>query len=121
MNPINHKYTIQYLNYIFAKTKNSKLTFENSKEMKEAFNYLSSLFNLSQTQCALFSIVFTFTVDEDLERVRTLRILSFIDFELDSYFAIKEDMELLIKKGFIKQKKEERTDNLYNSSFTGIS
>ncbi len=118
MNPINHKYTIQYLNYIFVKTKNSKLTFENSKEMKEAFNYLSSLFNLSQTQCALFSIVFTFTVDEDLERVRTLRILSFIDFELDSYFAIKEDMELLIKKGFIKQKKEERTDNLYNSSFT---
>jgi len=118
MDKINHKQTIQYLNFIFIKSKKSKLDFEPSAALDEAFKYLSSIFNLSHIQCALLSIIFSFTIDEDLERVRTQRLLSFLDMELDDYFDLTVDIELLIKKGFIRQKNEDRTNNLYNSSFT---
>ncbi|MDD3321198.1 MAG: ATP-binding protein [Paludibacter sp.] len=118
MDKINHKQTIQYLNFIFIKSKKSKLDFESSEGIDEAFRYLSSIFNLSHIQCALLSIIFSFTIDEDLERVRTQRLLSFLDMELEDYFDLTGDLELLIKKGFIRQKNEDRTNNLYNSSFT---
>ena len=117
MNQINHKITIEYLKLIFVKCRKSKLVFEPDKEQDAAFRYLSALFNLSHIQCALLSIVFNFTIDEDLERVKTQRLIDFLHLEVESFFDVKNDLELLINKGFIKQKKEDRSDNLFNSSF----
>lgn len=113
----NHKITIEYLKLLFVKLRSSKLEFELGKDVDNAFKYLSGLFNLSHIQCALLSIVFNFTIDEDLERVKTDRLLSFLGLELEVFFDIKGDIEVLINKGFIKQKKEDRSDNLFDSSF----
>ena len=117
MNEINHKETIRNLKYLFVKSKHSKLSFDSNREIKDAFKYLSQLFNLTHIQCALFSIVFAYTIDEDLERVSTLRLLDFLSLVVEDLFDIKGDIEVLIKKGFIKQKKEDDTDNIYHSSF----
>ena len=117
MNEINHKETIRNLKYLFVKSKHSKLSFDANRDLKDAFKYLSQLFNLTHIQCALLSIVFAFTIDEDLEKVSSLRLLNFLSLELDDYFEIKGDIEVLIQKGFIKQKKEDDADNIYHSSF----
>ena len=117
MNEINHKETIRNLKYLFVKSKHSKLSFDANRDIKDAFKYLSQLFNLTHIQCALLSIVFAFTIDEDLEKVSSLRLLNFLSLELDDYFEIKGDIEVLIQKGFIKQKKEDDADNIYHSSF----
>ena len=117
MNEINHKETIRNLKYLFVKSKHSKLSFDANRDLKDAFKYLSQLFNLTHIQCALLSIVFAFTIDEDLEKVSSLRLLNFLSLELDDYFEIKGDIEVLIQKGFIKQKKDEDTNNIYHSSF----
>ena len=84
----NHKITIEYLKFIFVKCRKSKLEFDSDKEVDNAFRYLSGLFNLSHIQCALFSVVFNFTIDEDLERVKTDRLLSFLGLELEVFFDI---------------------------------
>lgn len=117
MDQFNHKETIRNLKYLFVKSKHSKLSFDANRDLKDAFKYLSQLFNLTHIQCALLSVVFAFTIDEDLERVSSLRLLNFLSLELDDYFEIKGDIEVLIQKGFIKQKKEDDTDNIYHSSF----
>ena len=113
----NHKITIEYLKLLFVKSRSSKLEFELGKDVDNAFKYLSGLFNLSHIQCALLSIVFNFTIDEDLERVKTDRLLSFLGLDLEVFYDIKGDIEVLINRGFIKQKKEDRSNNLFNSSF----
>ena len=117
MDQFNHKETIRNLKYLFVKSKHSKQSFDSNREIKDAFKYLSQLFNLTHIQCALFSIVFAYTIDEDLERVSTLRLLDFLSLVVEDLFDIKGDIEVLIKKGFIKQKKEDDTDNIYHSSF----
>ena len=113
----NHKITIEYLKLLFVKSRSSKLVYDSDKEVDNAFRYLSALFNLSHIQCALFSVVFNFTIDEDLERVKTQRLIDFLHMEVESFFDIKGDLEVLVNKGFVKQKKEDRSDNLFNSSF----
>lgn len=117
MNHINHKQTIQYLKFLFVKCRKSKLQFESDKELKDAFKYLSNTLFLTPNQCILFAIVFAFTVEEDLERVDTLRMLHYLSIELEGLYDVAEDIEYLIKSNYIKQKKEDNTDNLYNSSF----
>jgi energy-coupling factor transporter ATP-binding protein EcfA2 len=117
MSRINHKQTIHYLNLIFVKCRKSKLQLEQDKELKDAFKHLSNILHLTPNQCVLFAIVFVFTVDEDVERVKTLRMLHHLALELEDLYDIKEDIEYLIKSGYVKQKKEDNTDNLYNSSF----
>ena len=117
MNQINHKITIEYLKLLFVKSRGSRLEFDANKEVDNAFRYLSKLFDLTHIQCALFSIVFSFTIDEDLERVKTDRLLSFLGLDLEVFYDIKGDIEVLINRGFIKQKKEDRSNNLFNSSF----
>ncbi len=113
----NHKITIEYLKLLFVKSRSSKLEFELGKDVDNAFKYLSGLFNLSHIQCALFSVVFNFSIDEDLERVKTERLLGFLNLEIEIFYDIKGDLEVLINRGFIKQKKEDRSNNLFNSSF----
>ena len=113
----NHKITIEYLKLLFVKSRSSKLEFEPGKEVDNAFRYLSGLFNLTHIQCALFSVVFNFSIDEDLERVKTERLLGFLNLEIEIFYDIKGDLEVLINRGFIKQKKEDRSNNLFNSSF----
>lgn len=117
MNEINHKETIRNLQYLFVKSKHSKLSFDANRDIKDAFKYLSQLFNLTHIQCALLSVVFAFTIDEDLEKISTLRLLDFLSLAVEDLFDIKGDIEVLIQKGFIKQKKEDDTDNIYHSSF----
>lgn len=117
MNKVNHKFTVYYLNYLFNNIKDSKLIFNTTKEMNEAFEHLSDLLNLTNTQSALLSIIFTFTVDEDLERVKTNRILSCLGLGINDYFTILNDLELLYKRGYIHRRNEDRSDNFYNSSF----
>lgn len=117
MNIVNHQYTVNYLNVLFSEVKNSQLNFTDTDEQNEAFGYITELFNLTKTQSAILSIVFRFTVDEDLERVRTIRILSFLDMEVDDYFTILDDLKLLITRGYIRQQNEEKASNFYNSSF----
>ncbi len=120
---VNHKITIEYLKLLFVKSRCSKLVYDSDKEVDNAFRYLSGLFNLSHIQCALFSVIFNFTIDEDLERVKTERLIDFLHLEVESFFDIKGDLEVLVNKGFIKQRKEERSEkreqsnNLFNSSF----
>ena len=113
----NHKITIEYLKLLFVKSRSSKLEFDADKEVDNAFRYLSKLFNLTHIQCALFSVVFNFSIDEDLERVKTERLLGFLNLEIEIFYDIKGDLEVLINRGFIKQKKEDRSNNLFNSSF----
>lgn len=117
MDHINHKQTIQYLKFLFVKCRKSKLQFDSDKELKDAFKYLSNTLFLTPNQCILFAIIFAFTVEEDLERVDTLRMLHYLSIELEGLYDIAEDIEHLIKSNYIKQKKEDNTDNLYNSSF----
>ena len=120
MSKVNHKHTVEYLSFIFLKSRDSKLNFredKDEKELKNAFSYLTSLFNLTYTQCTILSLVFTFTIDDDLEKISTRRILSHFDMDNEDLFDIKDDIEILIKKGFVKQTRVERTDNLYNSYF----
>jgi cytochrome oxidase assembly protein ShyY1 len=62
-------------------------------------------------------VVFNFSIDEDLERVKTERLLGFLNLEIEIFYDIKGDLEVLINRGFIKQKKEDRSNNLFNSSF----
>ena len=88
----NHKITIEYLKLLFVKSRSSKLEFELGKDVDNAFKYLSGLFNLSHIQCALFSVVFNFTIDEDLERVKTDRLLSFLGLDLEVFYDIKGDI-----------------------------
>ena len=78
----NHKITIEYLKLLFVKSRSSKLEFDADKEVDNAFRYLSKLFNLTHIQCALFSVVFNFSIDEDLERVKTERLLGFLNLEI---------------------------------------
>ncbi len=113
----NHKITIEYLKLLFVKSRGSRLEFDANKEVDNAFRYLSKLFNLTHIQCALFSVVFNFSIDEDLERVKTERLLGFLNLEIEIFYDIKGDLEVLINRGFIKQKKEDRSNNLFNSSF----
>lgn len=118
MSQVNHKTTIESFKLIFVKAKGSKLSFGVNKELTTAFKQLSSLFTLTHIQCALFSIVFAYTIDDELERVKTLRLIDFLGLEYESFFDLKGDLEVLINRGFIKQLKEDRTENLLNSSFT---
>lgn len=118
MDKINHKTTIEHLKSIFFKCRKSKLEFSSDEEVENAFKYLCELFNLSKIQTALLSIIFNFTTDEDLERVKSQRMIDFLRLEIESFFDIKNDLEVLINRGFIKQIKEDKSDNLFNSSFS---
>lgn len=118
MGEINHKITVEYLSIIFLKSRKSKLDFGSDIEVNNAFKYLSTLFNLSHIQCAILSLVFAFTTDDDLERLYTQRLIDYLDLNMEFFFDIKGDLEILIKKGFIKQKKNDRTDNLFDSAFS---
>lgn len=57
------------------------------------------------------------------ERVKSQRLIDFLNLEVESFFDIKGDLEVLVNKGFIKQKKDDRSEkrdqsnNLFNSSF----
>ncbi len=106
MDHINHKQTIQYLKFLFVKCRKSKLQFDSDKELKDAFKYLSNTLFLTPNQCILFAIIFAFTVEEDLERVDTLRMLHYLSIELEGLYDIAEDIEHLIKSNYIKQKKK---------------
>ena len=118
MDQVNHKYTVECLKLIFIKSRRSGLDCDsNMEELDNAYKYLSALFNLTNIQCKLFAIIFNFYNDEDLEQITTQRLMSFLNIDMELFFDIKTDLELLIQRGFIKQKKEDRTDNLFNSSF----
>ncbi len=118
MQQVNHKLTVGYLKQIFLETRRARLEdASKNKQLDSAYQFLSELLNLSHLQCTLFAIIFKYSTDGDLEKISTQRLMSFLDVNLDHFFDIKTDLELLIQRGLIKQRKEDRTDNLFNSSF----
>lgn len=115
---VNHKLTVEYLKQVFLSTRKTRFGEDvNKEEFDNIYNYLSALFNLTHLQCTVFAIIFNFTNDEDLEQISTQRLMSYLNDDLEFFFDIKPDLELLINRGFIKQKKEDKTDNLFNSYF----
>lgn len=113
---INHKQTVEHFNLIFENSKYSKLDYEGNKEVDIAIRYVAELFNTTHIQSCLFAIIFMFTMDDT--EVGFERLLKFLGFDLQDYFDLQGDMQILLDKGHIKYRKESRSNNLYNSNFS---
>ncbi|MDD3014282.1 MAG: ATP-binding protein [Candidatus Gastranaerophilales bacterium] len=112
----NHKQTVEQLNLIFEKCKNSKMEFRSDKKLEEAINKVASLLNINRIQSALFAVIFMFNLD-DIE-ISTERVLTFFNLKVPDFFTIKSDLEKLIQTGLIKYKRENNSKNTYNSTFS---
>lgn len=113
---INHKQTVEYFNLIFENSKGSKMEFHKDKKLDAAIRYIVDLFNITHIQSCLLAIIFIFTLDDT--EVGFERLLNFLGMNLTDYFDLQGDVQVLLDKGHIIYRKENRTNNLYNSNFS---
>ena len=113
---INHKQTVEHFNLIFENSKYTKLDYSGKKDVDIAIRYVAELFNTTHIQSCLISIIFMFTMDDT--EVGFERLLKFLGFDLQDYFDLQSDIQMLLDKGHIKYRRENRSNNLYNSNFS---
>jgi len=113
---INHKQTIESLNLIFENSKGSKLDYSGKGDTDTAIRYIAELLSVTHIQSCLFAIIFNFQLDDT--EIGFERLLKFLGLEIQDYFDLQGDIQLLLDKGHLKYKRDRRLNNLYNSTFT---
>jgi len=125
---INHKQTVEQMILIFQMSNDSRLIFHGDIDMddlgtvdetirlNEAINYVAELFNTTQIQSCLMSIIFGFQMNN--YEINFEKLLNYLNLELPNYFDLQTEIQELIDKRIIKYKREINTKNLYNSIFS---
>ncbi len=113
---VNHKQTVEHFNLIFENSQNSKLNYSEKEDVDNAIKCVEDLFNITHIQSCLLAIIFIFTLNDT--EVGFERLLNFLGMNLTDYFDLQGDVQVLLDKGHIIYRKENRTNNLYNSNFS---